>query len=1155
VKVLPFIRQADGKVQQVDRFEIVLEQEAALAPLKSAKAGNWIDHSLLASGSWYKISVEESGIHKLSYEQLQDLGLANPATVRIYGSGASLLPEQYSQGYIDDLEVLPIYIHKGEDDIFGPGDHILFYAKGPVHWNFDEESGMYLHHLHTYSWKGYYFLTDGQGEADDPDDAVLSTGAPTHIVTSYDFLDFHEDESYNLIHSGREWYGDVFSVNLTEEYPFYIPGRVDGEQVNIRIAAAARSGVNSTFSISANNEQLGAISVSGTNLSHYTSTYAYESSEKFSYQPDMNELDITVTYNRPDGNSQGWLNAISINGRSELALSGSQLDFRDSRSAGPGNISQFRVNEASNDLIIWELTNPRQAKNIPFSLEGSVASFTLETNSHREFIAFRPDGNYLSPDYTSEGLGPVGNQDLHGLSHPDMIILTPELFLEEAETLAQFRRENDGLDVAVVTQQQVFNEFSSGTPDVSAIRNFMKMFYDRSGETSSRCRYLLLFGDGSYDNRGSGDKKYNTNLILTYQSEESLSPTGSYVSDDFYGLLDTDEDMYDGLLDIGIGRLPASDVDEASSLVEKIIGYDNPDKQGGWRNQLCFIGDDEDSNIHMRQADELARYVNDHYPVYNSNKIYLDAYPQEELSTGPSYPDVTRAINDQVSRGALIINYTGHGGTQGLAHEKILTTNEIRSWTNKEKLPLFMTATCEFSRYDQYDRAEDLEVSSGGEEVLLNTEGGGIGLFTTTRLVYSGPNHALNERFYEVVFEKDENQAYHRLGDIIIYSKNNTGSGINKRNFTLLGDPSMRLSYPTHRVVTDSINGSPISQENDTLSALQWVTVSGHLENEDSLHMNGFSGMVYPRVFDKERTIETLANDGGSVFTFNARNNILYSGEATVNEGRFSFGFYIPKDINYAYGLGKISYYSNNQEIDAHGSYEDFIVGGVGTDNVEDHENPVIELFMNDTFFTSGGITDGDPELLAYVSDNYGINATGNGIGHDLTATLNEDRINAVILNEFYQANANSYNSGVIRYPYSKLEPGAYTVTVKIWDIHNNSSESMLDFVVTESEEMLMEQLYNFPNPFFDLTWFNIEHNRPDSNLRLVLSIYSISGEMVRVIDQQVDSPGYRLEPVEWDGTSSGGAALGGGIYIYRATLSTEDGEVASSSGKLVIAR
>jgi hypothetical protein len=1155
VKVLPFIREGDGRVLQVDRFEIIVEQEAALAPLKSARAGSWMDHSLLASGNWIKVSVEESGIHKLSYEQLQDMGLANPATVSVYGSGATLLPEQYSQGYVDDLEAVPLYIHKGEDDLFGPGDHILFYARGPVHWNFDEASGMHLHHLHDYSWKGHYFISDGQGEATLPEDAVLSTEAPTHTVTSYDFLDFHEDESYNLIHSGREWYGDIFNVNLSEEYPFYLEGRIEGEPVNIRVVAAARSGVSSTFSIRANNEQLGTIAVSGTNLSHYTSTYAYESSGLYSYQSDLDELDVTVSYNRPDANSQGWLNSITINGRSELALSGSQLAFRDSRSAGPGNITQFMLSEANSGIIIWELSDPQHPQNIAYTLEGSLASFTLQTDGHREFIAFRPEGNYPSPDYSSEGLGSVANQDLHGLGHPEMLILSPEIFLEEANKLAQFRRENDGMDVAVVTQQQVFNEFSSGTPDITAIRNFMKMFYDRSGGTGNSCRYLLLMGDGSYDNRGSEEKKFNTNLILTYQSEESLSPTGSYVSDDFFGLLDTDEQMYDGLLDIGIGRLPVSDIEEASVLVEKIIGYSNSDKQGGWRNQICFIGDDEDSNIHMRQADELAGYVRDHYPVYNSNKIYLDAYPQEELSTGPSYPSVTQAINDQVNKGALIINYTGHGGTQGLAHEKIVTPSEIRSWNNLDKLPLFMTATCEFSRYDEYDRSEDLEETSGGEMVLLNAEGGGIGLFTTTRLVYSGPNHALNERFYEVVFEKDANQEYLRLGDIIIYSKNNTGAGINKRNFTLLGDPSLRLSYPRHRVVTDSINGTPVSMENDTLSALQWVSVSGHLENEDSQSLNDFDGMVYPKVFDKERTIETLSNDDGSVFTFSSRNNILYSGEATVKDGRFSFGFYIPKDINYAYGLGKISYYSYNEAVDAHGSYENFIVGGVGTDNMEDYESPVIELFMNDSLFVSGGITDANPELLAHVSDNFGINTTGNGIGHDLTATLNEDRINGVVLNEFYQANANSYNSGVIRYPYKELEPGAYTVTVKIWDIHNNSSESSLNFVVTESEEMLMEQLYNFPNPFFESTWFNIEHNRPDSKLRLVLSIYNMSGTLVRVIDQQVESPGYRLDPIEWDGTSSGGARMGGGIYVYKATLSTSDGEMVSSSGKLIIAR
>jgi len=1155
VKVLPFVKNANGKVEQVDRFDIIMEQEAMLAPLKSARAGSWKEHSLLASGNWYRISVEETGLHKLSYEQLQELGLANPASVRIYGSGASQLPEQYSLGHIDDLENIALYMHKGVDGVFGPGDHILFYARGPVEWHYDEESAMYLHQIHSYSWKGFYFLTDGLGEAAGPTDADLGIGTVTHTVNSYDFRDFHEKESYNLIHSGKEWYGDVFSVNLSEDYSFQHEGRIEGEPLEIQVVAAARSGVSSSFSIEANNDFLGNITIAGTNLSHYTSTYAYETTKQFSHQADQDQLRLTLSYNRPDANSQGWLNSITINGRSDLKITGNQLAFRDSRSAGPGNISKFMLGEVSNEVLIWDVSDPQQVKNIAYSLEGQLASFTLATNGHREFIAFRPDGDYPTPGYTGEGLGAVANQDLHGLTHPDMLILTPEIFLEQANTLAQFRRENDGLEVAVATQQQVFNEFSSGTPDVSALRNFMKMFYDRSGGTGNDCRYLLLLGDGSYDNRGSDDKQYNTNLLLTYQSDESLSPTNSYVSDDFFGMLDTDEGMYFGLLDIGIGRLPVSDVEEATALVEKIIGYNNTDKQGGWRNQVCFIGDDEDNNIHMRQADELARYITEHHPVYNPNKIYLDAYPQEELSTGPSYPDVTRAINDQVNRGALIINYTGHGGTQGLAHEKIVTVSEIRSWKNKDMLPLFMTATCEFSRYDEYDRAEDLEETSGGELVLLSTEGGGIGLFTTTRLVYSGPNHALNERFYEVVFKKDAEQNNLRLGDIILYSKNNTGSGINKRNFTLLGDPSMRLSYPRHRVVTDSINGSHISEEQDTLSALQWVSISGHVESEDSLFLNDFNGMVYPKVLDKQRTIETLSNDGGSIFTYDARNNILYSGEASVENGRFSFGFYMPKDINYAFGPGKISYYSNNSETDANGSYNDFTVGGVGDNNVEDDEHPVIELFMNDYLFKPGGITDANPELLAFVSDNYGINATGNGIGHDLTAVLDEDRINAVVLNEFYQANANSYNSGVIRYPYSKLETGSHTVTVKIWDIHNNSTESSLDFIVVESEEMLMEQLYNYPNPFFDRTWFNIEHNRPDSQLRLVLTIYNISGEMVRLIDMQVESPGYRLDPVEWDGNSSGGAPLGGGIYVYRATLSTEDGDGASSSGKLNIAR
>ncbi|TFH20275.1 MAG: type IX secretion system sortase PorU, partial [Bacteroidia bacterium] len=467
----------------------------------------------------------------------------------------------------------------------------------------------------------------------------------------------------------------------------------------------------------------------------------------------------------------------------------------------------------------------------------------------------------------------------------------------------------------------------------------------------------------------------------------------------------------------------------------------------------------------------------------------------------------------------------------------------------------FMTATCEFSRFDEYNRSEDLEVTSAGEEVLLSSAGGGIGLFTTTRLVYSGPNHALNERFYQVVFGKDAQQQNYRLGDIILYSKNNTGAGINKRNFTLLGDPSLKLSYPQMQVVTDSINGLAATGEVDSLSAFQWVEVSGHIESEDGLLVDDFSGMVNPKVFDKEKKVETLSNDGYPVFNYNARNNILYSGEATVDKGRFTFGFFVPKDINYAYGPGKISYYGSNAVSDAHGYYEDFLVGGIGTENVSDNELPKVDLFMNDSFFVSGGITDASPLLLAYVWDNFGINTTGNGIGHDLTAVLDDERVNAIILNEFYQANTNSYNSGVIRYPFNQLAPGPHQLSLKIWDIHNNSTEAMLDFVVMDSEEMLMDQISNYPNPFFDRTWFSISHNRPDQELRLVLSIHELSGALVRIIDTRIYSPGYRLEPLEWDGTSSGGSKMGGGVYVYRATLSTDEGEVASSSGKLIISR
>jgi hypothetical protein len=1153
IRLNPLYRDpGSGDLMRVESFTLQTVPRKPMAVLKSAEKGMYQSDSRLASGDWFKVGVNTTGIHRITYEQLQQLGIQNPASVSIHGAGAILLPENFTDGYYDDLQPVPFLMVKGPDQLFGPGDYLLFFARGPVSWSYNPGSRFWSQQLHPYSTAGYYFITDDLGPGSSPAEEVLSTEGVDFIVSNYDVRAFLEEEKYNLLNSGKTWYGDKYSVNLTGTYPFSLDGLSLSDSLRIRATVAARSNMLSTFDVSANGTLIGSIIASTVNLSSYTSTYAVQRSEIFPYKANQEIVSVRITYNRPNDNSEAWLNHITVNGRANLALAGDELLFRDSRSAGFGNVSEFRLQGAGAKTRIWDVTDPDQPLNIVYSLNGSTASFKLETNDIREFIAFNTDGDFPSPLLEGAGLGRVENQNLHGTAAPDLLIIYHEAFLEQAERLAAHRRINDGLDVLLATQEQVFNEFSSGTPNVAALRNYLKKYYD-TGSPDNIPRYLLLFGDGSYDNRETAN--YNPNLILTYQSDNSLAPTSSYVSDDFYGLLDSGEDLNSGLLDIGIGRLPASTLDEATLLVDKIIAYDSTSTIGEWRNFITFIGDDEDSNIHMRQANSLAEFVEDEYPAYNVNRIFLDAYTQEVTSTGDRYPDVTRAINNQMDRGALIINYTGHGGVTGLAHEKILDLTSIKSWDNEGKWPLFMTATCEFSRYDEYNHLEKIEVSSAGEEVLLNPIGGSIALFTTTRLVYSAPNHELNEQFYNIVFERDENNEPYRLGDIIAFSKNQSSPGINKRNFTLLGDPSMSLSFPKHLVLTDSINSMPVEAFNDTLSALDFVTVSGHITNQQGQVLSGFNGKVTPIVYDKMNNIQTLANDGGNPMDFQARNSILYKGNATVTNGKFSFSFYIPKDINYLTGPGKISYYGTNGTEDAHGSEENFLIGGIGGAFSNDTSGPVIRVFMNDSLFRNGGIVDPSPELLVYVRDEYGINTTGNGIGHDITATLNDDRYNAIVLNEFYQGDTDSYNSGTLRYSYRNLPEGKHTIVVKVWDIFNNSAQESLDFVVVESASMLLEQVYNYPNPFVDQTWFNIEHNRPGEQFEVTIRIYDMNGRLTALLRQNVYSSGYRLEPVSWNGTGFGGATLGGGVYVYQVLVRSGSGEERAGTGRLVIKR
>ena len=537
--------------------------------------------------------------------------------------------------------------------------------------------------------------------------------------------------------------------------------------------------------------------------------------------------------------------------------------------------------------------------------------------------------------------------------------------------------------------------------------------------------------------------------------------------------------------------------------------------------------------------------VNADHGEFITDKIYFDAYQQVVTAGEEKYPDVTAAINEKVKNGVLILNYTGHANERYMADEHVLDISNVNSWSNKNNLPIFVTATCEFSRFD----ADDTSI---GEYVLLNPNGGGIGLFSTTRLVYAYSNFLLNQSFYKFVFEADKNGVRYRMGDIMRLAKNNTLNTINKRNFSLLADPALRLSYPKHKVVTTKINSNDAGNGSDTLKALEKVTIEGNITDFSGTVLSNFNGKMAVTVYDKETTAKTLGNNGETPFSYRVLENIIYKGTVSVSNGKFNLSFVIPKDISYKIGQGKIMYYADNGTDDAHGAYNDFMIGGLSDKAVSDNTGPDINLYMDSKDFVNGGQTSRNPLLLAYLTDENGINTTGTGIGHDITAILDDDYSNVIVLNSYYQADKDDFTSGLISFPLKNLETGKHKLTLKAWDVANNSSEAEIEFEVTG--DFYINSVQNRPNPASQYTYFSFSHNQADAKLNVMIEIFNLAGTRVDYIVTEVGSDGLNSNPVYWNFGESA-TALTNGIYIYRITARNNYDDITASSGKLVIAR
>ncbi len=1105
------------------------------------------DNSVLQSGDWYKFGIEATGVYKLTYEFLKSLGLEVDnipvASYSVFGHYGGMLPKLAGNPRIDDLEEIPLSVASSSATL-QPGDYLIFYGEGPHKWEYDASKNRFTHEKNLYADSKTYFITPNQGSGK----RVSSVNSPSGVVdanyNSFNDRKFIEDDIINLNKSGSDWLGDEFKAELTKSYNFNFPNLVASAQAVLDYRVAARSSEYSGFSFNHNSNTIANANISNVDLNYYLGEVAKAQSGSANFNVSGNSINLTLVFNQPNSSAQGWLDFLTLNAKCNLSLSENSMAFRviDSKNH---NLVSYQLQNISASTKIWEVTDQFNIKQVNFDLSGSTATFKAEGNQINEYIAF----NSVTQQPTA--IGKINNQNLHGLSDADMIIITRPSLLQPANELAQFHADKEGLVSHVVTLDQVYNEFSAGTNDITAIRDFLKMFYDRSADFP---KYALLFGDGTFNNKELGDY-----FIPTFQNNETLKTLDTYCSDDFFVFLDDSEgDNIDGSsnrLDMAIGRIPADNLSKGNLAVEKIKHYYSNASFGNWRNVGTYIADDEDGNLHFGDAEENSSSFRIENPSLNIEKIYLDAYNQVAGSGGGKYPDVNEAINKRMFKGNLFLNYIGHGGSNGLAEEGVVTLSDIESWDNPDKLPLFITATCEFTRYDDFD------VYSAGERAFFRRDGGAIALVTTLRVVFASQNRQMNTSFVNSVTDAVNDRTL-RLGDITKDSKNNSGAqNDGNRKFTLIGDPALRLAFPEFKVQTTKINDDVYQfsggvLQTDTLKALTKITIEGEVRDLNDQLMTDFNGFVYPTAYDKVRTLNTLGNDPGSnIAPFEVQNNIIYAGKVGAVGGKFTYTFVVPKDINYTIGEGKISYYAHNDFIDAAGN-DTVIVGGGGDLNPDslDNEPPLVEVFIDDDTWISGDFTDNSPDLFIKLFDKNGINTVGSGIGHDIEAIIDNDNENSISLNDFYESDLNSYQSGTILYPIELIPTGTHDVNVKAWDVYNNSGEGFTEFVVAESADLALSHVLNYPNPFTTSTNFMLEHNRKGDVLNIRIEVFNVSGRLVKTL-QQTEVSDSRNISIPWNGLDEFGDKIGKGVYIYKVSLKDSSGDKIEQFQKLVLLR
>jgi Peptidase family C25 len=871
----------------------------------------------------------------------------------------------------------------------------------------------------------------------------------------------------------------------------------------------------------------------------------YERTQNGSITLTNSNVLVTLNFNNngvPSTNA--FLEKITIQAKSFLAGYGKQFQFKVNAAATSVGTGEYIINNASNIGQVWDITDIYNVSSKSNNAQNQIAIKSF-LGQAQNFIVVDNNDIY---NPINDGRSFIANQDIKGtiflnkqgvFTDIDYLIVTPASLNNQAERLANFHRNYSNLNVKVINLEGIYEEFCSGKQDIGGIRNLTKYIYDNASAPNKRIKYLCLFGDTSFDYKNRIPN--NNNIVPTFHALSSLSATSSFMSDDFFGLMDANEgDMTASLgIDVAVGRMLVSSQQQADQMVTKVIDYHDKKSFGRWRNNLVFLSDDIDKvsdNTIQTDLNLLSDTITNAKPFLNSKKIHIDSYVQETTSGGQKYPKAKEDFINAFDQGALVFNYFGHGGEDGLSAERLFERTDALNLANRYRYPLFITVTCEFSRFDNPFRP------TAGEQTFWNPTGGAVAMITTTRLIFQSVGQVFNINLASNLFAYGSSN-YTSIAEAVRRTKSNSANSGNNVIF-YLGDPALKLAIPKPKVVLTKINNIPVSSATPNIEALSYATLTGEVTDEFNNLLTNYNGELAVNVFDKEINRTTLGNDGTiisgslSIMPFKTLGETIFRGNASVTNGKFEFGFVVPRDIKIPIGVGKVSFYAKNNAVadDQTGSDYTLKIGGLNVNAVADVTPPQIKLYMNDETFVSGGITNQSPLFLAFLEDENGIN-TASGIGHDIVAFLDGDETKPYILNDFYETELNNYKKGKLKFPFTKLKPGLHTLTFKAWDVYNNLITSELQFVVVGNENLTLTNVLNYPNPFVNHTEFWFTHNKPFEELEVQIQVFTITGKIVWTKNQIIYNNGFTSRDITWDGRDDFGDKIGKGVYVYKLTV------------------